>query len=129
MNLNNHNEDFTIEFLSSIVIFILTFIGIVLGILNGKSLYESQYIGNLATDWTTALVILPMMIISLVYIRKNNLLGLLFLPGLLFYLIYVYFFYSIIVPFNWNFLLYIIITPLCGFTVLCIIYKIDSNKV
>lgn len=129
MHSKNLKDDFKIEFISIIIIFILTSIATLLGIINGSFFYESQYIGNLATDWTTVLIILPLIIVTLFFSRKNNLLAILFLPGMLFYLVFVYFFYSIAVPFNWNFLLYIVITPLSGLTALSIIYKIDSDKV
>ena len=126
----SNNIKFKAEFLSSIIILFLVFLVSLYGILFHDEIYSSaQNINNLATDWMNLLIIIPLFIITLWLVSKGNINGLLLWSGILFYLVFIYLFYSISISFQWTSLLYITITPLCGFTSIGIIGKMDSDEV
>ena len=128
-NFFSDNTRFRAEFMSSTIILVLVFLVSLYGILYHDKIYStSQNINNLATDWMNLLIIIPLFIISLLLVSKDNNIGLLLWPGILFYLVFIYLFYSIAISFQWISLLYLTITPLCGYTSIGIIGKMDSDK-
>ena len=74
-------------------------------------------------------IIVPLFIISLWLTLKDNIVGLLLWPGILFYLVFIYLFYSISISFQWISILYFIITTLCGYSSIGIIGKMNSDKI
>ncbi|MHA1992201.1 MAG: hypothetical protein ACW98A_14605 [Candidatus Hodarchaeales archaeon] len=124
------NPNINLVYYSSIVISCLVLFTSFVGILYNSTIYSpSQQVGNLATDWTTLLIVFPVLLISMWLASRGHLLGFLFWPGALFYLVFVYLFYSIAVPFSWVFLLYVTLTALSGYTIIGIIGTIDAEKV
>lgn len=119
-----------LQLISSFLVACLVFLTSSIGILNNRTIYtSSQQIGNLATDWTNLILALPILLISMLFVYKENVLGLLLWPSSLLYFVFVYLFYSISVPFSWTFLLFIIITSISGFTFLWIFTKIEGQAV
>ena len=96
MEKNVYHSNLKISYLSSIVIFILMILSSILGITNPTVFYPaSQQIGNLVTDWTNLLLITPIFLIILRMVSKESVIALLLLPGIILYMVFIYFFYSI----------------------------------
>jgi len=114
----------------SIIIACLTIFISLIGILNPSAIYtSSQRVANIATDWTNIVIAIPILLGSMWATYRGHLLGLLLWPSSLLYIIFVYLFYSIAVPFNWVFLPYLILTSLSGYTVIGIFSNIKAQIV
>lgn len=118
-----------VYFFSIIISCLMVFTSFIGILFNSRIYTPSQQVANLATDWTTILIVFPVLIISMGLASRGYILGLLFWPSSLFYLVFVYLFYSIAVPFSWVFLLYITLTALSGYTIIGIIGLLDAEKI
>lgn len=81
--------------------------------LYGKGIYARNSISMaaqaIAQDFVTLILALPFTIISLIMIKKKNILGNFILTGLLAYLLYTYMSYSFLMIYNELFLIYVIL--------------------
>lgn len=118
-------------FLITIIITILVAAVSFVGILFSTEIYPAKEILNVfvSNDVVNLLVGLPTIIISLVLTSKDRVLGLLFWPGALLYIIYNYLIYVLAMPLNFGFLIYLILVIASVFTLISLIKKIDGKKV
>jgi hypothetical protein len=115
--------------ISGIIAFIMSVVSVV-GILYGNDIYPaSQVSSNIGTDTLNLVVGLPILLGSMWFARRGSLIGLLIWPGALFYILYVYTFYILGVPFNVLFLPYIILVTLTAYTIIGLVASIDGEAV
>jgi hypothetical protein len=114
----------------SLVIALLMSVASLIGLLAGSHIYSApQLSGNTGTDALTLVVGLPLLLGSMWLARRGSLIGLLCWPGALFYVLYVYTFYLLSVPFNALFLPYAFLVTLSAYTVIGLVASIDRESV
>jgi hypothetical protein len=86
-------------------------------------------LGLIGTDATNLIVGVPLLLGSMWFAHRGSLVGLLFWPGALFYVLYAYAFYLIGMPFNVLFLPYVTIVTLSTYTIIGILANIDGDAV
>lgn len=123
-------RDLTPAYTISLVIAPVMFVTSLLGLLYGSHIYAaSQVTGNTGTDALTLFVGLPILLGSMWFARRGSLIGLLCWPGGLFYILYVYAFYVLEVPFNWLFLPYVVLVAMSMYTTIGLVASIDGEAV
>jgi hypothetical protein len=102
----------------------------VAGVMYGNRIYpEPEVSGNSGTDALNLVVGLPLLLGSMWLARRGSLIGLLCWPGALFYVLYVYTFYVLDVPFNALFLPYAALVTLSLYTTIGLVASIDGKAV
>jgi hypothetical protein len=100
------------------------------GLLAGSHIYPAaQLSGNTGTDALTLAVDLPLLVGSMWYARRGSLVGLLCWPGALFYVLYIYTFYVLSVPFGALFLPYVLLVTLSAYTTIGLVASIERETV
>ena len=123
-------SNLTLAYVLSLVVAFLMSVASVAGLLVGNHIYPaSQVASNTGTDALNLVVGLPMLMGSLWLARRGSLIGLLCWPGALFYVVYVYTFYVLDVPFNALFLPYVVLVTLSVYTTIGLIVSIDGETV
>jgi len=117
--------------LISIIITVLMTAVSITGILYRTEIYPNEELINtfVPNDVVNLLVGLPTIIISLTLTKKGKLLGLLFWPGALLYIIYNYLIYVLAMPFSIAFLIHLILVIASTYTLISIIKNIDEKTV
>jgi hypothetical protein len=82
-----------------------------------------------ANDWVNLLLGLPILLISLRLAWRGKLLGLLFWPGALFFVVYNAIAYVFALPSGWPFLLYLLLLALAVYTLIGLVASIDAGAV
>ncbi|RLD00913.1 MAG: hypothetical protein DRI46_06075 [Chloroflexi bacterium] len=102
-----------------------------LGLAFPVGVYPSQKIAEtfLANDLVNIIVGLPLFLVSLIYFRREKLLGLLILPGALIYVAYNYFAYLLGQPFSWFSALYLLLIVLSGYSLFQLLGSMDHQAV
>ena len=100
-------RDLTLLYQLSLTIGLFLLAGSALGLLSSDQVYPTANIRELtlANDVISLVVGLPALLVSLALARRGSLLGLLFWPGALFYVIYNAIAYVFLLPLNASFLL------------------------
>lgn len=121
----------TLAYVSSLVIAFLAAIASAAGFLYGTTLYPTSemLLRYLPIDLFTFVVGLPLLLGSMWLARRRRLLGLLCWPGVLLYLLYIYVSYSIGVPFNVLFLVYVLLVALSAYTLIGLVASTDAPAV
>jgi len=123
-------RDLTLAYLTSGIIALIMCVTSVASILYGSDIYPaSQVSNNVGTDALNLVVGLPILLGSMWFARRGSLIGLLIWPGALFYILYVYTFYILGVPFNILFLPYIALVTLSVYTIIGLVASIDGEEV
>lgn len=123
-------HDLKLAYAGSLAVAIFTTVVSIVGILFWGILYPAQQAPNsVGSDAFNLVVILPILLISMWLTRRGSLTGLLFWPGALFYIFYIYTFYVISVPFNTLFLLYIVLVVMSAYTIIGLVASIDGDAV
>jgi hypothetical protein len=123
-------RDITLTYLISGIIAMIMCVVSIVGILFGNNIYPaSQVSSNIGTDALNLVVALPVLLTSMWLSRRGSLIGLLIWPGALFYILYVYTFYILGVPFNLLFLPYIVLVTLSVYTMIGLVASIDGEAV
>jgi hypothetical protein len=100
------------------------------GLLAGNHIYPaSQLSGNTGTDALTLVIGLPLLLSSMWFARRGSLVGLLCWPGALFYVLYIYTFYLLSVPFNALFLPYVLLVTFSAYTTIGLVASIERETV
>jgi len=122
--------DLTLAYLTSGIIALIMCVTSVASILYGSDIYPaSQVSNNVGTDALNLVVGLPILLVSMWFAQRGSLIGLLIWPGALFYILYVYTFYILGVPFNVLFLAYIVLVTLSAYTIIGLVASIDGKAV
>jgi len=106
---------------------VLSLVGLILP----DSVYPSEeFIRSfLVNDVINLLIGLPILLGSRWLTRRGNLIGLLFWPGALLYVLYNYTAYIFGLPINWMVLAYIALVLLSGITIFDLLFSIDRESV
>jgi hypothetical protein len=123
-------REITLAYIISGIIALIVCVASVAGILYGSHIYPaSQVSNNTGTDALNLVVVLPILLGSRWFARRGSLIGLLIWPGALFYILYVYTFYILGVPFNVLFLPYVALVTLSAYTIIGLVASIDGEAV
>lgn len=100
--------------------------------LYGRGIYKNDSISVVAQgkaqDLVTLILGIPMLIISMIVFRKENLRGKLLLTGTLGYFLYTYMSYTFLWNFNYLFLVYVILMSCSLFAFILSIMEIDISN-
>ncbi len=109
----------------------LTAILALAGLLFQDAIYPSEELKRsfVANDVVNLLVGLPILLISLALAWRGKLLGLLFWPGALFFVVYNAIAYAVALPPGWPFLLYLLLLALSVYTLIGLLASIDAGAV
>ena len=118
-------------FTLSLIISGLMTLASVTGILFPSIIYPTDELAAtfISNDIVNLLIGLPIILISIFLVMKKNLLGLLFLPGAIFYVFYNYLIYILAMPLNWAFLLHLTLITSSICTIIILITSIDGKKI
>jgi len=123
-------REITLAYIISGIIALIMCVASVVGILYGSHIYPaSQVSNNVGTDVLNLVVGLPILLGSMWFAKRGSLIGLLLWPGALFYILYIYTFYILGVPFNVLFLPYIVLVTLSAYTIIGLVASIDGEAV
>jgi hypothetical protein len=103
----------------------------VLGILFGPTIYSTQELLNnfISNDVVNLVIGLPIILVSIVLTLRGKLVGLLFLPGSLLFVVYNYMIYMLAMPLNWVILLYLILVISSVYTITKLFTLINGKKI
>ena len=124
-------NNLTFTYATSFVIVALVIIASGGGLLFKTSFYPTDEL--LQSFWSNDIVNLfiglPILLGSMWLARRGKLIGLLFWPGALFYLLYVYIIYVFSMPLNIAFFIYMWLVNLSAYTILGLLASIDGRVV
>lgn len=115
----------------SLVIALLMVVSSVAGLLYPDQLYPTEALRRsfMATDVVNLSIGLPILLGSIWFARRGKLLGLLFWPGALLYVLYHYIVYTFALPLNVGFLLSLLLLALSAYTMAGLVATIDGKAV
>ena len=103
----------------------------VFGILFGSTIYPTEELFNnfIPNDVVNLLIGLPVILGSIVLTLRGKLVGLLFLPGSLLFVVYNYMIYILAIPLNWASLFYLILIILSVYAIIKLFTFINVEKI
>jgi len=103
----------------------------VAGLLFPDTLYPTEALRHsfVSNDVVNLALGLPLLMGALALTRRGKLLGLLFWPGTLFYVIYNYIAYAVAMPLTWQFVIYLALVGLSAYAIFCLLESIDGATV
>ncbi|MEJ2272306.1 MAG: hypothetical protein P8X91_07485 [Candidatus Bathyarchaeota archaeon] len=103
----------------------------VYGILLGSSIYPTEELFNnfISNDFVNLLIGLPIILVSIVFTFRCKLVGLLFLPGSLLFIIYNYMIYILAIPLNWVIPFYLILIISSLYAIIKLFTSINGEKI
>jgi hypothetical protein len=115
---------------SLIIAFLLAFASI-LGIFFGSTIYPTDELFSnfISNDVVNLIIGIPIILASIFLTQRSKLIGLLFWPGALLFVIYNYLIYVLAIPLNWVFLLYLTLIALSVYTIISLTTSIDGTKI
>ena len=124
-------RDLTLSYGLSFAIAILMAVASVAGLLRRTAIYPTDELlrSFVPNDVVNILIGLPILLGSLWLARRDKLIGLLFWPGALFYVLYNYMVYVFAMPLNVAFLLHLVLVTLSVYTLIGLIAGIDGEAV
>jgi hypothetical protein len=124
-------HNLTLIYFLSFIIAILMASASVAGLLHQTIVYPTDELlqSFLANDVTNLLIGLPMLLASMWLTRRGKLIGLLFWPGALFFVLYNYIVYVFAMPLNLAFLAHLTLVMLSAYTLIGMLTSIDGKVV
>jgi hypothetical protein len=118
-------------YISSFIIAVLMAVASITGLLYQTDIYPTDELlqSFLPTDVTVLFIGLPMLIVSIWLTWRGKLIGLLFWPGALFFVLYNYIVYVFAMPLNAAFILHLALVMLSVYTLIVIVANIDGGAV
>lgn len=136
MNSNNKNKlpikrNLKLVYILSFIIAGLMTVASIAGILFRSMIYPTdELLGTfISNDAVNLLIGLPITLGSTFLAIRGKLIGLLFWPGALFFVLYNYMIYVLSMPFNLAFLLHLTLVTLSVYTIIILIASIDGKKI
>lgn len=110
---------------------ILMAIASTVGLVYQETIYPTNELALafLPTDIFNLVMGLPLILLCIWWVLRGRLIGLLLLPGALFYVLYLYVPYLLVVPFGPQFILYLALVPLSSVTIIYLIADTDTQAV
>jgi hypothetical protein len=101
------------------------------GILFSSAIYPTDELAAtfISNDVVNLVIGLPIIVVSFFLIMRKKLIGLLFLPGAIFYIFYNYLVYVFAMPFNIAFIIDLVLVTLSLYTTLILIQAVDGSKI
>jgi hypothetical protein len=124
-------RDLTLAYALSLLGALVMTAASVAGLLLPDQLYPTEELrrSSVPNDVVNLLIGLPILLSSMWLARRGKLLGLLFWPGALFYVLYNAVAYTFALPLNAGFLLSLVQLALSGYTMIGIVASIDGQAV
>ena len=121
----------SLAYVSSFVIALFMAAVSLVGLLNWSVTYPSDELVQtfLSNDVANLVIGLPILVGSMWLARRGKLVGLLFWPGALLYVLYNYLVYLIGMPLNWAWLFYLTLATLGVYTIIGLVASIDGEAV
>lgn len=118
-------------YLSTLIILLLMTTASVVGIINPDAIYPMVELQRtfMPNDVVNLLIGVPILLGSLWLTRRGKLIGFLFWPGALVYVLYNYVAYVYGMPFNTLYLLYLSLVVLSAYTIIGVVASTDSQVV
>ena len=115
----------------SLIISCLMTLSSITGILFPSAIYPTDELAAtfISNDVVNLLIGLPIIIISILLTMRKKLLGLLFWPGAIFYVLYNYMIYVFAMPFNLAFFIHLTLVTMSLYTTIILIETIDRKKI
>jgi len=135
MKSNNENlpikRNLKLVYILSLIIACLFAFTSISGILLGSTIYPTDELFNnfISNDIVNLLIGLPIILASIVLTLRGKLIGLLFWPGSLLFVIYNYIIYILAMPLNWVVLLYLTLIILSVYIIIKLFSIIDGKKI
>ena len=116
---------------ASLVVALLTAFLSIAGLLFQEAVYPSEDLRRsfVANDVVNLLIGLPILLVSLWLARRGKLIGLLFWPGALFFVVYNAIAYVFALPLGWAFALNLALLALAVYTLIGLMASIDAASV
>ena len=116
---------------ASLVVALLMAILSIAGLLFQEAVYPTEELRQsfVANDVVNLLIGLPILLVSMALARRGKLIGLLFWPGALFFVVYNAIAYVFALPAGWPFLLYLLLLALAVYTLIGLVASIDADAV
>jgi hypothetical protein len=123
--------EFTLAYALSLVVALIMTVASVAGLLYQTRIYpaEELRLAFVPNDVVNLVIGVPILLGSMWLTRRGKLIGLLFWPGALFYVLYNYLVYILGMPLNVVFLLYLILVTLSAYTMIGLVASIDGEAV
>jgi hypothetical protein len=124
-------RNLSIIYTLSFVIAVLMTAASIAGLLYQKILYQTDELrcSFLPNDVVILLIGLPMLLCSMWFTWRGKLIGLLFWPGALFFVLYNYIIYLLALPLNMTFILSLALITLSVYTLIGLLARIDGGLV
>ncbi len=121
----------TLIYVLSLIITILMAAASIAGLLCQTAVYPTNELlqSFLANDVANLLIGLPMLLGSMWFTRRGKLIGLLFWPGALFFVLYTYIVYVFAMPLSLAFFLHLVLVTLSLYTLVGLLTSIDAKAV
>ena len=118
-------------YISALIIACLLSFASILGVFFGSTIYPTDELFSnfISNDVVNLIIGLPIILASIFLTMRSNLVGLLFLPGALLFVIYNYLIYVLAIPLNWVFLLYITLIIASVYTIISLASSIDGTQI
>jgi hypothetical protein len=118
-------------YILSFIIASLMAVASVAGILFRSMIYPTDELLStfISNDVVNLLIGLPITLGSMFLAIRGKLVGLLFWPGALFYVLYNYMIYVLAMPFNSAFLLHLTLVTLSVYTIIILVASVDGKKI
>ena len=136
MNSNNENSlpikrNLKLLYILSFIIASLMAIASIAGVLFRSRIYPTDELLStfISNDVVNLLIGLPIILGSMLLAMRGKLIGLLFWPGALFFVLYNYFIYVLAMSFNLAFLLHLTLITLSVYTLIILIASIDGKPI
>jgi hypothetical protein len=136
MNSNHENSlpikrNLRLIYILSFIIAILMAIASVAGLLYRTVIYPTDELLRtfVSNDVVNLFIGLPILLGSMLLAKRGKLIGLLFWPGALFFVLYNYLVYAFAMPFNLAFLLHLTLVTLSVYTIIGLVASIDGQSV
>jgi hypothetical protein len=121
----------TTVYLLSLLIALLLAVASVMGLLNPQAIYPSEALQQsfFANDVVNLVIGLPALLIALWLAWRGRVVGLLFLPGALMFVLYTYLAYIFGMPPGWYYLLLLTLVALCAYTLIGLVASLDLGLI
>ena len=125
------NRTLTTAYVSSSLVALLLTVVSLAGLLFQDTVYPTAELAQsfVVTDLVNLIIGLPILLASMWFAHRSKLVGLLFWPGALFFVIYHFIVYIYVMPLSWMFLLYITLLVLSIYAMISLVASIDGRVV
>ena len=124
-------RDLSRDYMLSLLVAVLMAVASLAGLFFQSVIYADEALRHsfISNDVVNLLIGLPILFASMALARRGKLIGLLFWPGALLYVTYNYIAYAVAMSFTWQFILYLVLAALSGFSVYRLLTAFDTQAI